>query len=220
MFLALVPAYNEEKRIGSVIRSLFGHVDEIVVIDDGSQDGTAKAARAAGATVLRHEINRGQGAALQTGQDYARKHGADFVIHFDGDGQFDTADIGAAKQHLIESKADILFGSRFLRQDTRIPLTKRMILLPLARWMQRFLFGVRLSDAHNGFRVLNSTALNVITITQDRMAHATEIPVLAQRHGLSTVEFPVKIYYHEYGQGPKGALRILKDLFIGQFVDK
>ena len=220
MFLALVPAYNEEKKIGSVVRSLFGHVDEIVVIDDGSKDATAKVAREAGATVLRHEINRGQGAALETGHAYARQRGASYVVHFDGDGQFDVADIAAAKQHLIQAHADILFGSRFLHQQSDIPWTKRALLLPLARLVQKYVFGVSLSDAHNGFRILNKEALEKIVITQDRMAHATEIPVLAKHHGLVIIEFPVKIHYHQYGQGPKGALRILKDLFIGQFVDK
>ncbi len=108
MFVAVVPAYNEEKRIGSVVRSLFGHVDEVVVVDDASADNTIQEAQNAGATVLIHRVNRGQGAALETGHAYARKHGAQFVIHFDGDGQFRVEDIAPALEHLQESNADIL----------------------------------------------------------------------------------------------------------------
>ena len=93
MFIAIVPAHNEESSIGSVVRSLVRHVDQVVVVDDGSRDATAKEAASAGAVVLRHAINRGQGAALETGHEYARRAGADFVLHFDADGQFDAADV-------------------------------------------------------------------------------------------------------------------------------
>lgn len=218
MFLAIVPAYNERAMIGSVVRSLFQHADAVVVVDDGSTDGTGEAARAAGAVVLRHDINRGQGAALETGHDYARMLGAEYVVHFDADGQFDSGDIPGAVAALKASGADVLFGSRFLGVSSAVPLFKRVGLLPLARLVQRLLTGVRLTDAHNGFRVMNAKALHAIRLTQDRMAHATEILALARLSGLTHIEYPVKVVYREYGQGLFGGVRILADLLLEKFV--
>jgi polyprenyl-phospho-N-acetylgalactosaminyl synthase len=218
MFFAIVPAYNEEQRIGSVVRSLFGHVQKIIVVDDGSVDNTQKNAEEAGAVVVRHEINRGQGAALETGHEYARQNGATHVLHFDGDGQFLVSDITPALVNLKQSGADILFGSRFLDKRSNMPWFKRNILLPAGRFINR-LFGTKqLSDAHNGFRILGPRALASINITQDGMAHATEIPALAVEHNLNIVEHPVKVVYHEYGQGITGGFRIVWDLIIGKLV--
>jgi polyprenyl-phospho-N-acetylgalactosaminyl synthase len=219
MFIAIVPAYNEEKRIGSVIRSLFSHVDKIVVVDDASKDTTVKIAQHAGAIVLSHRINRGQGAALQTGHAYAKQIGATHVLHFDGDGQFQVKDIAPAFAHLKQTQADILFGSRYLNVQSKLPWIKRHIIHPLGKYINRLFAGVHLSDAHNGFRILNKNALQKIIITQDKMAHATEIPYLAKKHDLKMVEFPVKVVYHEYGQKMSGGFRIVKDLFIGKFIN-
>ncbi|MBI5222070.1 MAG: glycosyltransferase family 2 protein [Candidatus Magasanikbacteria bacterium] len=220
MLIAVVPAYNEERNIGPVISGLFSHIDKVVVVDDGSTDNTASEAEKFGAIVLRHEINRGQGAALQTGHDYALRIGVDYALDFDGDGQFDVADIGPALAKLRESGADILFGSRFLDGRSQVPWLKRGILLPLARLFNRWFFGINLTDAHNGFRVLNRRALEQIHITQDRMAHASEIPAQAKRLGLKCIEFPVKVMYREYGQGWGGALRVVRDLVLGWFVGR
>lgn len=218
MFLALVPAYNEEKTIGAVVEQLLPLVDAVVVIDDASRDDTAHIAEELGAIVLRHPLNRGQGAALETGHEYARLQGADFVIHFDADGQFDVADIAPALQALQNSDAHILFGSRFLGKESNMPWTKKYILLPLGKLVNRIFGSFPLSDGHNGFRILSREALEKIKITQDRMAHATEIPALAKRHGLRYIEFPVVVTYHEYGQGVVGGLHVVKDLFTGTFV--
>lgn len=217
MFIAIVPAYNEEKTIGSVVQSLFPYVDKVVVVDDCSADNTFKLAREAGAVVLQHRINRGQGATLETGHEYARKVGADYVLHFDGDGQFEIADIKPAFDYLNQTQADILFGSRFLDKRTKIPWLKKNVLFPVARLFNR-LSGVKLSDIHNGFRILNRQALEKIKITQDRMAHATEIPLQAVKFGLKAVEFPVQVKYHEFGQGFNGGLKIVRDLLMGKFI--
>jgi glycosyltransferase involved in cell wall biosynthesis len=139
MLIAIVPAYNEEKTIGSVVRSLFGLVDKVVVIDDGSKDKTSVEANLAGATVLKHKINRGQGAALQTGQTYTLLEGADYVLHFDADGQFDPQDIKPALNALQASQADILFGSRFLGKKSNIPFFKKSFLFPLGRIVNKVL---------------------------------------------------------------------------------
>lgn len=218
MFLAIVPAYNEAPTIGSVVRSLFEHVDRVVVVDDGSSDGTGDVARAAGAAVLTHRINRGQGAALETGHEYARLIRAEYVVHFDGDGQFDVADIAPARQALEHAGADILFGSRFFDTRSNIPFMKKYVLFPLGRLFHRIVVGIPLTDVHNGFRILTARALERIHLTQDGMAHATEILQQTRTSGLHYIEFPVKVEYREYGQGARGGVAILKDLLVGKFL--
>lgn len=218
MFLAVVPAYNEERRIESVVLGLLPHVDRVCVVDDSSTDATAEYAGRAGAVVLTHCLNRGQGAALETGHAYARSIGAELVLHFDADGQFDPADIAKAKAHLLEHDADILFGSRFLRDSSDIPFLKRAFLLPLARLVNRLSGAPRLSDAHNGFRILTRRALEKIVITQDRMAHATEIPVMAKKYGLRSVEYPVTVRYERFGQGLGGGISIVKDIIAEKLI--
>ena len=218
MFLAIVPAYNEEKTIGSVVQGLFHHVDRVLVVDDGSADATAEAARGAGAVVLCHELNRGQGAALETGHEYARLVGAEYVLHFDADGQFDVADIGPAFEKLKNTSADVLFGSRFLDCRSNVPWIKRHVWLPLARLWHNAAYRTKMTDAHNGFRILNRRALDAIHITHDRMAHASEIPASASRLGLRIVEFPIRVVYREYGQGTTGAATIVRDLLLGRFI--
>ncbi len=218
MLLAIVPAYNEGKTIGSVARGLFEHVDKVVVVDDGSTDETFCEAQKTGAVVLHHEINRGQGAALETGHEYARKINADFVLHFDGDGQFDPADIAPAFKALQESGADILFGSRFLGKDSNTPALKKYFILPLAKLLNYLITELLLSDVHNGFRILTRRALDSIHITQDRMAHATEIVALAKKNNLKYIEFPVTVRYSEYGQGVGGGVKIIQDLLLDRFI--
>jgi glycosyltransferase involved in cell wall biosynthesis len=218
MFVAIVPAYNEEKHIGSVVRSLLKQVDRIVVIDDGSSDSTAKEAKSAGAIVICHEINRGQGAAIETGHEYARLVGADYVLHFDADGQFDTNDIKPALTSLKEKRADMLLGSRFLDNRSNLPLVKRHFVLPVGRLVNRILTGVSLTDAHNGFRILNRHALDSIHLSHDRMAHASEITFLAHKANLVIIEFPVKVVYREYGQSAFGGIEIVRDFLFGKVI--
>ncbi|PLX28752.1 glycosyl transferase [Candidatus Parcubacteria bacterium] len=220
MFLAIVPAYNEEKRIGSVVRSLFEYVDAVVVVDDASTDKTVDESRKAGGVVLSHEINLGQGAALETGHEYARQAKADHVLHFDGDGQFHVEDIIPALDKLKKKKADILFGSRFLDNRSNMPWFKKYIVSPVGHMVNRAFGAVRLTDVHNGFRILNKKALNNIKISQDRMAHATEILALTKKYNLTYIEFPVKVTYHEYGQSAAGGFKIVRDLLFGKFMKK
>ena len=217
MFIAIVPAFNEGKRIIDVVKGLTRYVDEVVVVDDASMDNTVILAKKAGATVICLPINRGQGAALQTGHDYAKEKNADYIVHFDGDGQFDSKDLIPALNKLKEKKADILFGSRFLDNRSNVPWGKKYILLPVSRFVNKF-FGLGLSDVHNGFRILTKKAFYSIQIKQDRMAHATEIEMETKRHHLKYIEFPVKVVYHEFGQGLKGGLSILKDLVLHIFI--
>lgn len=213
MVFIIVPAYNEAKKIGRVIAGLFEHgFKNVVVVDDGSSDETAVQAAKAGAIVLKHAVNRGQGAALQTGDEFAIKKGAQVVVHFDADGQFNPADILPALQMMREGNVDVVLGSRFLDTRSRIPWTKKYILLPISRLINRFLTGLYLTDVHNGFRVLSRRALEKINISQDRMAHNSDIVKQIKEKGLVYIEHPVEVVYHEYGQGLSGGVQILQDI--------
>ncbi len=219
MIVAVVPAYNECTRIGCTVRSLFGHVDLIVVIDDGSTDNTAQMAKEAGAHVLVHSVNRGQGAALQTGHLYAQHIGAEYIVHFDGDGQLDAEDIAPAVAALRLSDKQVLLGSRYLGKKNGVPTIKKYVVHPLSKVLDRAFGGLKLSDVHNGFRIIRHDALDRLVITQDRMAHASEIPQLIRKHELSFMEYPVHVTYHEYGQRASGGIRIVKDLILGKLMN-
>lgn len=213
MIFVIVPAYNEEERIGRVVRGLFEHgFEQVVVVDDGSADNTASEAVRFGATVIRHALNRGQGAALQTGNEFALKNGAKFLVHFDGDGQFNPADIMPAIHAMEEKKADAMLGSRFLDSRSRMPWTKKYIVLPISRFINRIMTGMRLTDAHNGFRVLSRKAAQNLYISQDGMAHNSEIVQQLRKGNYIIAEHPVEVLYYEYGQGIDGGMRIVGDI--------
>jgi len=217
MRLAIVPALNEESKIGSVVQNLFSHVDHVVVVDDGSRDKTIEKAKAAGAVVLEHIINRGQGAALQTGHEYAMRLKADVVVHFDGDDQFDVEDVTRGITLLEENHLDIVIGKRIHSLEYKLPAMKRYVIWPGAKLVNRILGGITLSDSHCGFRVIRGTALPKLRITQDRMAHASEIPVLVGRAHLRYGELPIHVTYHRYGQRFFQGFKVLRDLFFGRF---
>ncbi len=219
MLFVIVPAYNEEKNIGRVLSGLFSQgMQNIVVVDDGSSDGTFMVAKLAGAVVLSHEVNRGQGAALQTGNEYALGKGASTVVHFDADGQFNPADIAKSLAVMQNKNLDVILGSRFLDNRSQIPWTKRYIILPIARFINRLLTGLKLTDVHNGFRILSRRALEVINISQDRMAHNSEIIKQVKEKNLSYLEYPVEVTYNEYGQGVGGGLKIIWEILQGRLI--
>ncbi len=215
----IVPAFNEAGKIGRVVRGLFEHgFDRVVVVDDGSSDDTAAVAKEAGAAVLIHRVNRGQGAALQTGNVYALRQGAEAVVHFDGDDQFSPEDVLGAVEFMRLKKIDMVLGSRFLDDRSRVPFLKRWLLLPLGRMVNRVLTGVALSDAHNGFRVLSRRALSTMELSHDRMAHASEYVAEIKKKKLLFAEYPVRVTYHEYGQGFQGGLVAVFEFIFGQWL--
>ena len=200
----VIPAYNEEKAIAKVVGELKKKgYNNVVVVDDGSRDGTGKAAERAGADVLRHIVNRGQGAGLSTGIKHALRQGADVVVTFDADGQHRVEDIRRIIQPLKTGKYDIVLGSRFLGKS-KVPLGKRMALKAGAffNWM---VYGILLSDAHNGLRAMTRKAALKIEITADKMEHASEILDEIRKKRLRFTEVPVRIKYTHYslkkGQG-------------------
>jgi glycosyltransferase involved in cell wall biosynthesis len=213
----VVPAYNEARVLAGVISDLKRDAQQqIVVVDDGSSDATPEVAAGSGAFVLRHPINLGQGAALQTGIEFALARGAEVIVTFDADGQHRTADIVRLVEVLHLHRADFALGSRFLGSTVNIPASRR-ILLRAAILFTRLTTGLALTDAHNGLRAMTRRGAQRIHLRQNRMAHASEILGQIAASGLKLVEVPVTIDYSRYslakGQRSGDLLVILLDLF-------
>lgn len=222
----IIPAYNEENNISSVIKSVKKYVDKVIVVDDGSSDQTAMIAQAEKAIVLRHIINRGQGAALETGDQYARKKFSDIVVHFDADGQFNPDEIDKVIAPIKKGKADIVFGSRFLGQANNMPFMKKNIIFPIARIISKLFWRANLSDPQSGFRAFNKTVLNRLQIENDGSAHCSEIIIKAFAFGAAIKEVPITVTYNNFGQsvfGGKGrgmgGIQIIKDLIISKIIN-
>jgi len=169
-------------------------------VDDGSRDETGDAALRAGAHVVRHPVNLGQGAAIQTGVEYARRQpGASVFATFDADGQHRVKDVIRMIDRLSTEEADLVIGTRF--GDTgvvsRTPLVKRMV-LRTAVWLSRRSRKLGLTDAHNGLRVFNKTVADRLNITINGMGHASEFVALAYENRWRVAEEPVEILYTDY----------------------
>lgn len=210
--------YNEGRVIGDVVREAIEVFPNIVCVDDGSEDGSAEYAREAGAAVVRHPINLGQGAALQTGLKYALQDpDADYFVTFDSDGQHRVEDALEMVERLSTEPLDVVIGSRFLDGRTDLTTIKRIV-LRLAVRFERLRTGLRLTDAHNGLRALSRKAASAIRIEQNRMAHASEITAQIGHLRLRYAEHPVHVIYSDYskskGQSVWNSINILNDLFF------
>lgn len=216
---AVIPMFNEGTVLHGVLAGLLPHVDEVICIDDGSTDGSQDLAVRAGATVLRHSVNLGQGAALQTGFDYVMHHTThQHVITFDADGQHRPEDAIVMLNTAREQHLDVVLGTR-IRAGTAIPRTRRLIQRG-ALWFSRRTTGLALTDTHNGLRVLSRLAVSGLRITQPGMAHASELEAGIARLGLTWVEVPVSIMYDAYslskGQSNINAVNVVYDLAIAR----
>jgi polyprenyl-phospho-N-acetylgalactosaminyl synthase len=215
----VVPAFNESSVIADVIadiRSVFTHV---VCVDDGSRDETAAAALTAGAHVVRHPVNLGQGAAIQTGVEYARSRpGASIFATFDADGQHRVRDVVAMVDRLTAANLDIVIGTRFAGgPPARMPALKRFI-LRAAAMLSPTSRKLNLTDAHNGLRVFNRTVADGLNLTMNGMSHASEFISLIVDNGWRVSEEPVEILYTDYsmskGQPLLNGVNIVFDGFL------
>lgn len=214
----VIPLYNEGTVISGVIDELRETFDNVVCVDDGSKDDSCVVAANAGARVIKHPLNLGQGAALQTGISYARAQpGATYIITFDADGQHRVIDAISMLELARKNDLAIVFGSRFLDNRTKPGWVKKVI-LKTAVWVTNQTTGLRLTDAHNGLRVIRTDAAAAINLHQDRMAHATEIVLQLGRSKMKWEEFPVEVLYTDYskakGQSVLNSVNILVDLIV------
>lgn len=215
----IVPAFNEAQVIGDVVadlRAVFAHV---VCVDDGSRDDTAEAALRAGAHVVSHPVNLGQGAAIQTGVEYARlQPGATVFATFDADGQHRVKDLLTMLDRLHRDDVDVVIGTRFLGSTlTATPPLKRLI-LRTAAMLSPSSRRLRLTDAHNGLRVFNRTVADRLNLTMSGMSHAGEFIKLIDENRWRVAEEPVEILYTEYsmskGQPLLNGVNIVFDGFL------
>ena len=214
----VIPLYNEATVVREVISQARETFPYIVVVDDGSKDDSARQAAAAGAIVVRHPVNLGQGAALQTGFSYIlEKTNANYVVTFDADGQHSTTDAAAMVAAAREEELAVILGSRFLQGPSPVGRLKRLVLRTAAAVSSRT-SGMHLTDAHNGLRVIRRDVLVQLNLKQNRMAHASEIIRKIGATGLPWREFPVHIVYTEYsrskGQSLWNSVNILVDLLF------
>ncbi|MDD2785454.1 MAG: glycosyltransferase family 2 protein [Patescibacteria group bacterium] len=227
--IGVIPAYNEEKRIAAVLRESLAYLNEIIVVDDGSTDETSRAAMGTDecgrVCVLRHAINRNQGAALRTGTKAALMSGADIIVHLDADGQHDAKDLPNLLQPVLDGSTDVVLGSRFLGvQATGMPLARRW-LLKCGRWFNILALGIsrQVTDPQSGLRAMTAEAARQIVFHQDGKAHASEILRSVTRSGLRWMEIPAHVIYTQDSLNKAGsnrtsdAIKIAWHLLVGTF---
>ena len=194
--IALIPAFNEERFIGSLVLATRPYVDLVVVVDDGSADQTSQIAQAAGAVVLRHQVNQGKAAAANTGFNYLRPLKPAAVVMLDGDGQHSADDIPGVLAPVLEDGADIVVGSRFLSVKSEIPAYRKVGQHSLTL-LTNLASGVRVSDSQSGYRAFSRRAVEALTFGQGGFSLESEMQFLATEHALELVEVPIRVLYAE-----------------------
>ena len=216
----VVPAYNEGTRLGCTLQTLRSVSAQVVVVNDGSDDDSGEIAAEYPVWRLSHVVNCGQGAALQTGIDFALSQGAQIVVTFDADGQHCVEDIEPLCQPIRENRVDVALGSRFLGRAEGIPWV-RWLTLKAAVLFTRCYSGIRVTDTHNGLRAFSCHAAQVVRIQHNGMAHASEILDQVRRLGLRYCEVPTTVRYTKgtlnKGQKSWNSLRIVGQLLLGRF---
>lgn len=216
----VIAAYNEETVIRSVVLGVRSTYPNVIVVDDGSLDGTGKEAKAAGAILITHAINLGQGAALQTGISFAVKCNAKYIVTFDADGQHCVEDVGSMLQVMRAGNYDFVLGSRFFGTTENLPVM-RLLVLKAAILFTRLSTGLKLTDTHNGLRVMRAEAASKLKLHQNGMAHASEFLAQIAAHNMSYTEAAVNIRYTEYslrkGQKITNSFNIIMDLIVERF---
>jgi glycosyltransferase involved in cell wall biosynthesis len=220
----VIPVYNEAKVVGGVVKSVKKHFEHVICIDDGSKDNSAEEILKAGGTLVKHPINLGQGASLQTGIEYALLDpAAEYFVTYDADGQHRLEDVQHMLDVIRKEQVDIVLGSRFLGKVENVSKTKKL-LLRLAVVFSNHTSGVQLTDTHNGLRVFNRTVASQLNITMSDFAHASEIIERIAQKGFLYKEVPVTIAYTDYsrakGQSMLNAVNIVFDLFLNKVIKK
>jgi len=220
--IAIIPAYNEDRFIGSVILKTLQYVHEVIVVDDGSEDHTAEVAKFAGATVLKHQDNLGKGSALNTGLSFARDLNPDAVIVMDADGQHDPAEIPVLAKRVLDCRnkaktcswceihiqpedgnvsqpleqSDIIIGSRYLLNESQVP-KHRIFGHRIFNWFTSIASGIASTDSQSGFRAFSPKALEVLNFSSEGFSVESEMQLIAREHNLKITEAPITVSYHE-----------------------
>jgi glycosyltransferase involved in cell wall biosynthesis len=226
--LAVVPAYNEAASVGDVVRNLHANAPEydVVVVDDGSTDATARIADDAGACVLRLPFNLGIGGAVQAGFRFALENSYDFAVQVDGDGQHDPAEIDKLEETMRARNVDMVCGSRFLTDDNQYPApVSRRTGIHLFAFLLSRIVGQRVSDPTSGFRLINRRGISVFARDYPHDYPEVEAVLMVHWHRLRMCEVPVRMYTRHGGQSSIGGsgksayymLKVLLAIFVGLF---
>jgi glycosyltransferase involved in cell wall biosynthesis len=194
--VALIPAYNEQRFIGSLVLTARSYVDQVIVVDDGSKDATVAIARRAGAITIEHQQNQGKAAAINTGFAYLRHLGPEAVVMLDGDGQHSADEIAVLLAPILADQADIVVGSRFLSIKSAIPLYRQIGQHGL-NVATNLASGVAVSDSQSGYRAFSRQALERLFFSQGGFSIESEMQFLIGEHGLRVAEVPISVVYAE-----------------------
>lgn len=215
MYLVLIPAFNEEQRIASVIAAIQAAVPgaEILVVNDGSRDNTAAAARRAGAIVVSHPFNMGYGAAIQTGYKFARDKEYDFLVQLDADGQHDPTCIPALLAPVLAGEADIAIGSRFLGNSYTPPLARRLG-MALFRQIVFRVTGKFITDTTSGFQAFNRDVIRFFSSDIFPVDYPdADMLIMLHRAGFRLTELPVRMYENSEGKSMHSGLKPIYYMF-------
>lgn len=218
--IALVPAYNEERFIGSVVLKARRYTQTVIVVDDGSTDATAQVAAAAGAVVFRHAANQGKGVALNTGLRLARDHSPDVVVMLDADGQHLPEELALVVAPVLEGRADVVIGSRYLDRSRRVPRHRVWGHL-FFNTLTRLASGMACTDSQSGYRAFSPAVLEAVSFRSNGFSVESEMQFIAHENNLRLVEVPVTIQYTDKPKRPVLAhgLAVLNGVFrlVGQY---
>lgn len=194
--VAAIPCHNEERFIGSVVLRAKGYVDLVLVVDDGSSDSTQRVAQLAGATVIRHESNKGKGAAVTSAFQYAREAGCSALVLLDGDGQHDPDDVPRLLRLVLNGEADMVVGSRFLQIKSKVP-GYRVWGQQLLTFVTNLGSQAKLTDSQSGFRAFSPRAIKVLSFSEEGLSVESEMQFLAKEANLRLAEIPITVSYHD-----------------------
>jgi glycosyltransferase involved in cell wall biosynthesis len=214
----IIPCYNEAKVVRRTVTEVLEKGYSVVVVDDCSKDGSKKQLAGLPIYYLRHRVNMGQGAALQTGIDFAKRKGGSYFVTFDADGQHDSNDIAGMVEFMKKNNSEIIFGSRFLPGALTNVSLSRSFALNFGRYINYLVSGIMLTDSFNGFRLLSKKAAEQIRVRENRMTHPVEILMNTASKKLKYAEYPVNIHYSDYSKAKglknKDGIKILFEILL------
>jgi glycosyltransferase involved in cell wall biosynthesis len=197
--IAAIPCLNEGRFISDIVARARKHADTVIVIDDGSTDNTAEAARLAGASVIRHKARRGVGVAVRVAFEAAKTYDADALITLDGDGQHDPDEIPRVLAPILNNEADLVIGSRFLPANVIEIPRYRKFGIDVITWLYNFGSKKKVSDSQSGFRAHSRRLLEAMKITENGFGYSVQVLIQARKKGFLVKEVPISCIYHSEG---------------------